>query len=342
VISANDYYPFGMEARSVSNSEYRYGFGGMEQDIENGTGKYDFIARIYDVRLGMWTGIDPMAIDFPMISPYASFNNNPIYFIDRDGNQNLAALEWARLNMSNKGIQFSTWFGEASAWTYQVGTVPTVTVCYEACFMAYMNSGSNVVDYLKSTGFSNKYNAFRGRSTPNGGLNWFKKGDGTDRSLVLDVSKGEKGDIIFMGEAGNMLGHAVLLGELPILGTETDAKTKKSIETLTLKTLSTSSDSDPSGGYGEREFLFKKVNGKWYLNGDVDDYEFKGYGQLNEEYFKKLATESVEGTVTDSTSKTIGTTDSTSTSTTSTASTTDSTVTDSSTTTNTSTTTIEE
>lgn len=76
--------------------------------------------------------------------------------------------------------------------------------------MAYMNSGESILPTLRS-GFTNKNNAFYGRSTDKGGMNWFKAGDGTDRQFVTDIAKGELGDIVFMGESRDMQGHAILL-----------------------------------------------------------------------------------------------------------------------------------
>lgn len=46
---------------------------------------YDFGARMYDARLGMFTSVDPLAHKLPSWSPYAGMKNNPIYFVDPDG-----------------------------------------------------------------------------------------------------------------------------------------------------------------------------------------------------------------------------------------------------------------
>ena len=66
---------------------YRYGFNGMEGDPEvKGAGNhYTTHFRQYDPRLGRWMSIDPLADRFPWQSPYAAFNNNPIYFEDARG-----------------------------------------------------------------------------------------------------------------------------------------------------------------------------------------------------------------------------------------------------------------
>lgn len=75
-------------------SGYRYGFNGMEKDDEvKGEGNsYDFGARIYDSRLGRWLSLDPLATKYPSLSPYHSFANNPVLFVDPDGKENTIYL----------------------------------------------------------------------------------------------------------------------------------------------------------------------------------------------------------------------------------------------------------
>jgi RHS repeat-associated protein len=90
IISAQDYYPFGMvePGRSyllTGDSSYRYGMNGDMKDIEiYGTGNaYTTDFRELDPRLGRWWARDP--VFFPWLSPYAAFNNNPIYYSDPSG-----------------------------------------------------------------------------------------------------------------------------------------------------------------------------------------------------------------------------------------------------------------
>ena len=89
VVSASDYYPFGlgMKGRNFSDSTYRYGFSGMEKDNEiKGSGNsYDFGARIYDPRIGRWWSVDFLSDSYPNVAPYMYALNNPIFFIDADG-----------------------------------------------------------------------------------------------------------------------------------------------------------------------------------------------------------------------------------------------------------------
>jgi RHS repeat-associated protein len=90
VVTANDYYPGGMEMpgrKFSSTSGYRYGFNGMENDNEvKGQGNsIDYGARIYDPRLGRWLSTDPLTMDYPWESPYAYHKNSPIVSIDWQG-----------------------------------------------------------------------------------------------------------------------------------------------------------------------------------------------------------------------------------------------------------------
>jgi len=82
---------FGMMIKSrefVGFDEYKYGFNGKENDNEvSGDGNnLDFGNRIYDSRLGKWLSVDSRYMDYPSMSPYNYVNDNPLIFIDPDGN----------------------------------------------------------------------------------------------------------------------------------------------------------------------------------------------------------------------------------------------------------------
>jgi len=46
---------------------------------------YDFGARMFDSRVGIFTSRDPHESSYPHLSPYSAFGNNPIIYIDPDG-----------------------------------------------------------------------------------------------------------------------------------------------------------------------------------------------------------------------------------------------------------------
>ncbi|TDX02075.1 RHS repeat domain-containing protein [Dinghuibacter silviterrae] len=92
VINAQDYYPFGslMPGRNMAltgTGLYRYGFNGKENDNDvKGEGdQQDYGMRIYDPRVGRFLSGDPMAAQFPDLSPYQFASNRPIQGVDLDG-----------------------------------------------------------------------------------------------------------------------------------------------------------------------------------------------------------------------------------------------------------------
>ncbi len=64
------------------NSPYK--FNAKELDEE--TGNYYYGARYYNPKWSIWLSVDPMAEEFPGWSPYNYTLQNPINFIDPDGN----------------------------------------------------------------------------------------------------------------------------------------------------------------------------------------------------------------------------------------------------------------
>lgn len=87
VIQTSHYYPYGMSfAESTFADKQPYRYNGKELDTENGLNLYDYDARQMEVVSGRFTGVDPMAEKYYAISPYVYCANNPIKYIDPDGN----------------------------------------------------------------------------------------------------------------------------------------------------------------------------------------------------------------------------------------------------------------
>ena len=82
----NHYYPFGMrmamsETKPDADQKYRYNGKELQEETE----WLDYGARMYDVSLGRWHVVDPLADIYPGWSPYRYGFNNPISFIDLFG-----------------------------------------------------------------------------------------------------------------------------------------------------------------------------------------------------------------------------------------------------------------
>ena len=81
----NHYYPFGGTFASADNSIQPYKYNGKELDTKNGLNWYDYGARQYDVAIGRWNAVDPMAEKYYWISPYTYCAGNPLKYIDLKG-----------------------------------------------------------------------------------------------------------------------------------------------------------------------------------------------------------------------------------------------------------------
>lgn len=90
IVSANDYYAFGMvmPSRKYSANSYRYGFNGKENDKEivgTGDGTQDYGFRIYNPAVGRFLSLDPLTKEFCWNSPFAFAENRPVEGIDLEG-----------------------------------------------------------------------------------------------------------------------------------------------------------------------------------------------------------------------------------------------------------------
>lgn len=65
----------------------RFSFNGKEKDDEvSGNGNSsDYGERMNDTRLGIWKSVDKLFSKYPFTSPYAFANNNPIIYVDPNG-----------------------------------------------------------------------------------------------------------------------------------------------------------------------------------------------------------------------------------------------------------------
>ena len=113
--------------RNTNIGGYRYFFNGQEGDNEifgiGGFQNYGF--RMYDTRIARFWGVDPLAKDYPMLTPFQFASCSPILCIDVDG---LEGIENTRVNMGDGVVH--TYFNARQS-TYVAPkwfTQPTLTL----------------------------------------------------------------------------------------------------------------------------------------------------------------------------------------------------------------------
>ncbi len=91
----NHYYPFGGVYGDLAyNSELqRSKYIGKELDHTSGLDWYDHGARMYDAAKGSWDRIEPQYDKYYHINPYLYCGNNPILFLDIDGEKTRIYIE---------------------------------------------------------------------------------------------------------------------------------------------------------------------------------------------------------------------------------------------------------
>ena len=103
IISADDYYPFGLAIQQNSYQresavDQRYKYNSKELQPELGLNWHDYGARMYQADLGRFFNIDRFAEDYYDFTPYHYTLNNPIVFVDVNGDSTIVsdALETLR------------------------------------------------------------------------------------------------------------------------------------------------------------------------------------------------------------------------------------------------------
>ena len=134
----NHYYPFGAlmgDRCGVSRNKYKY--IGKELDTMYGWNMQDHEARWYDPVVGRWMATDPLQEKYESVSSFCYAINNPIIFIDFDGND-ILLIVWASYkgNIGHAGIAISNYkevktkIKVNGCWTTQTRMVQDGTYTY--------------------------------------------------------------------------------------------------------------------------------------------------------------------------------------------------------------------
>jgi RHS repeat-associated protein len=112
VVSAQDYYPFGMlqPGRSMNAGGYRYGFNGKENynEVKGEGNPQDYGMRVYDPRVGRFLSVDPLTKTYPYYTPYQFSSNMPIAAIDRDGLEAKVSFSYGVIGKDRTWMRFSS------------------------------------------------------------------------------------------------------------------------------------------------------------------------------------------------------------------------------------------
>ena len=137
VTGRNDYYPLGMRhLGGLINQDNRFLFNGKEDQVTGRLNLLDYGARMYNPEIGRWFNMDKLAEKYFSLSPFSYCANNPILFVDPDGNDIVIHYE------SNLGKSTFVYRGEALQHTNKF--VNSVLTAY------HYNTGNGGGDAMKA------------------------------------------------------------------------------------------------------------------------------------------------------------------------------------------------
>lgn len=104
VVQSLEYYPSGKLLRSSDDDFQPYKFTGKELIAANGLDWYDSKARMQEFHLPRFTAMDPLAEKFYSYSPYSYCLNNPLTYVDIDGQEPVYNNKGRYLGSTSEGF----------------------------------------------------------------------------------------------------------------------------------------------------------------------------------------------------------------------------------------------
>ena len=155
------YFHFSAFGESLIEKNTNYGqfsspyrFNGKELDPE--TGNYYYGARYYNPVWSMWLGVDPLAGDFPHLTPYNFVENNPIKLVDPDGR---SAHGWEECG-DGTFVQISKEGGDNVDYIYNRNAEGNLALKETKTVTHTEGSNFMPLDYFDE-GFSSSYRSWR-------------------------------------------------------------------------------------------------------------------------------------------------------------------------------------
>ncbi len=142
LLEENNYYPFGMLWKAPTGDN-KYKYNGKEIQTELDLFTEDYGARQYDPANGRWASVDPMVNKYQSWSPYNYTMNNPIKFIDPDGQKVVYA--------NGVTANFKKAFGESVQYLNKNGAGGMLSKLEESDIVYYIGEASGGSSFSPKT-----------------------------------------------------------------------------------------------------------------------------------------------------------------------------------------------